>query len=165
MKNNELKDNFIKYFGEEKWNQEEALAVLYKEELKLCNYLGIDPIPVITDTIEEDSRYYIEENYIVISDKLILDKTEALKCLIHELRHCYQFNCVRNNVDNNLVKIWKEEFATAHLIEYGAMTTELDAFAFTKYIMKEWYNINIVFPDIVYDEILTRYINKYFINK
>ena len=45
------------------------------------------------------------------------------------------------------------------------MTTELDAFAFTKYIMKEWYNINIVFPDIVYDEILTRYINKYFINK
>ena len=70
MKSDELKDNFIKYFGEEKWNQEEALATLYKEEFKLCNYLGIDPIPVITDTIEEDSRYYIEENYIVISDKL-----------------------------------------------------------------------------------------------
>ena len=163
--NSELKEDFIKYFGEEKWNQEEMLVVLYKEELKLCNYLGIEPIPVITDTIEEDSRYYIEENYIVISDKLILDKTEALKCLIHELRHCYQFNCVRNNVDNDLVQIWKEEFANAHLIEYGVMTTELDAFAFTKYIMKEWYNINIVFPDIVYDEILTRYINKYFINK
>lgn len=165
MSDNELKDNFIKYFGIDKWNQEEMLGYLYKEELKLCNYLGIEPIPVVVDSIKEDSRYYIEDNYIVISNKLILDKTEALKCLIHELRHCYQFNCVRNNVDNDLVNTWKEEFANAHLIEYGAMTTELDAFAFTKYIMKEWYNINIVFPDIVYDEILTRYINKYFINK
>lgn len=51
MKNNELKDSFIKYFGEEKWNQEEALAVLFKVEFKLCDYLGIEPIPVITDTI------------------------------------------------------------------------------------------------------------------
>ena len=56
---------------------------------------------LVVEEIEEDSRYYIEENYIVISDKLILDKTEALKCLIHELRHCYQFNCVRNNVLTN----------------------------------------------------------------
>ena len=88
-------------------------------------------------------------------------QTEALKCLIHELRHCYQFNCVRNNVDNDLVKIWKEEFANAHLIEYVAMTTELDAFAFTKYIMKNWY----IYPDAEYDEILNRYIDKYFIKR
>ncbi|MBQ3253244.1 MAG: hypothetical protein IJA65_01705, partial [Acholeplasmatales bacterium] len=71
MSDKELKENFIKYFGEEKWNQEEMLAVLYKEELRLCKYLNIEPIPVIADAIEEDSRYYIEENYIVISDKLI----------------------------------------------------------------------------------------------
>lgn len=165
MTDNELKDNFIKYFGIDKWNQEEMLGYLYKKELKLCKYLGIDLIPVVVDSIEEDSRYYIEDNYIVISDKLILDKTEALKCLIHELRHCYQFNCVRNNVEDYLVDIWKEEFSKAHILEYGSMALELDAFAFTKYIMKNWYNIIVIFPDIEYDEILNRYIDKYFIKK
>lgn len=164
MSDKELKENFIKYFGEEKWNQEEMLALLYKEELKLCKYLNIEPIPVIADAIEEDSRYYIEENYIVISDKLILDKTEALKCLIHELRHCYQLNCVRNNLDNKLVNIWKEELQEFKIIDYGNSTMELDAFAFTKYIMNKWYNINIIFPDIVYDELINMYIDKYFIN-
>ncbi len=117
MNNNELKDNFIKCFGIDIWNQEEMLGYLYKKELKLCKYLGIDLIPVVVDSIEEDSRYYIEDNYIVISDKLILDKTEALKCLIHELRHCYQFNCVRDNVEDYLVDIWKEEFSKAHILE------------------------------------------------
>lgn len=165
MNDNELKDNFIKYFGIDKWNQEEMLGYLYKEDLKLCNYLGIELIPVVVGSIEEDSRYYIEENYIVISDKLILDKTEALKCLIHELRHCYQFNCLRDNFDNYLVNIWKEEFSNAHKLEYSSMALELDAFAFTKYIMKNWYNIIVIFPDLEYGEILNRYIDKYFIKK
>ena len=47
---------------------------------------------------------------------------------------------------------------------YGNSTMELDAFAFTKYIMNKWYNINIIFSDIVYDELINMYINKYFIN-
>ena len=45
------------------------------------------------------------------------------------------------------------------------MALELDAFAFTKYIMKNWYNIIVIFPDLEYDEILNRYIDKYFIKK
>lgn len=51
MNNKKLKKDFIKYFGIDKWNQEEMLSFLYKEELKLCKHLGIDPIPIITDTI------------------------------------------------------------------------------------------------------------------
>ena len=165
MNNKKLKKDFIKYFGIDKWNQEEMLSFLYKEELKLCKHLGIDPIPIITDTIIEDSRYYINEEYIVISDKLILDKTEALKCLIHEIRHCYQFNCVRNNVENELVNIWKRELITLKQLDYNSSMLELDSFAFTKYIMKKWYNISSIYINIEYDEILNHYINKYFINK
>lgn len=165
MNNRKLKKDFIKYFGIDKWNQEKMLSFLYKEELKLCKYLGIDPIPIITNTIIEDSRYYINEEYIVISNKLILDKTEALKCLIHEIRHCYQFNCVRNNVENELVNIWKRELTTLKQLDYNSSMLELDSFAFTKYIMEKWYNISSIYINIEYDEILNHYINKYFINK
>ena len=43
----ELKEKFIKYFGEEKWNQEETLAKLQKVVFDVCdNWLGIKPIPV-----------------------------------------------------------------------------------------------------------------------
>ena len=71
---------------------------------------------------------------------------------------------MRNNLDNKLVNIWKEELQQSKMIDYGNSTMELDAFAFTKYIMNKWYNINIKFPDIVYDELINMYIDKYFIN-
>ena len=85
----ELKEEFIKYFGKEKWNQENMLSQLWPLQLAICNDLNIDPIPVVVEEIEEDSRYYIKEDYIAISDKLIMDEIETIKCLLHELRHIY----------------------------------------------------------------------------
>ena len=165
MKQKELKENFIKYLGEVKWMEEEMLDVLHKEEMKMCEYLNIEMIPILVENINEDSRYYIEENYIAISSRLILDKTEALKCLIHELRHCYQLKCVRNNVENELVDLWSYELKVAHNDINSLVYVELDAYAFTKYIMDKWYKTEVIHPDVLYEEIIILYINKYLLNK
>ena len=168
MSDEELKSEFIKYFGEEKWNQEEALGKLWPVQLALCDYLGVEPIPVIVDDIEEDSRYYPKEAYIVISSKLIGDEVEALKCLIHEMKHYQQYMCVIHNITSApLLEEWKEDFKTncakaTSYEEQMALSVEVDAFAFTKYIMDKWFNIKTNHPDYIYDEILSRYINKYF---
>lgn len=55
---------------------------------------------------------------------------------------------MRNNLDNKLVNIWKEELQQFKMIDYGNSIIELDAIAFTKLIMNKWYDINIIFLDI-----------------
>ena len=112
MSDEELKSEFIKYFGEEKWDQEETLGKLWPVQLALSDYLGVEPITVIVDDIEEDSRYYPKEAYIVISSKLIGDEVEALKCLIHEMKHYQQYMCVIHNITSApLLEEWKEDFS------------------------------------------------------
>ena len=165
---NELKQEFIKYFGIEKWNQEEALGKLLLIQIALCNYLELEPIPVIVDDILEDSRYYPKESYIVISSNLIGDEVEALKCLIHEMKHYQQYMCVIHNITTvPQLEDWKKDFKInyANITSYEEMLTlsvEIDAFSFTKYIMDKWFNLTINHPEPIYDELLTRYIKKYF---
>ena len=164
----ELKTEFIKYFGEEKWNQEEMLGKLWPTQLALSDYLGVEPIPVVVEDIEEDSRYYPKEAYIVISSKLIGDEVEALKCLIHEMKHYQQYMCIIHDITMvPQLEEWKKDFeincakATSYE-EMICLSIEVDAFAFTKYIMDKWFGIKIYHPEPIYDEILSRYITKYF---
>ena len=86
----ELKEQFIKYFGQQKWDEEELLGMLRIAEFELANYLEVEPIPVVIEDMVEDSRYYVKENYIAISSKLITNEVEALKCLCHEYKHYHQ---------------------------------------------------------------------------
>lgn len=90
MSDKELKSEFIKYFGEDKWNEVEDIENLNDIEYILSEVLVLPTIPVITEDIAEDSRLDLENQAIVISKKLILNKTEAVKCLVHEYRHLYQ---------------------------------------------------------------------------
>ena len=79
----ELKEKFICYFGEKKWNQEELLEELHKYHLDICDVLGIECIPVLfEDGLEEDSRLYVHDLYIALSDK-ITTLIEGVKCLAH----------------------------------------------------------------------------------
>ena len=168
LTDDELKAEFIKYFGEEKWNQEEALAKLWPVQLALCEYLGLEPIPVVVEDIEEDSRYYTHELYIAISKDKIGNEVEALKCLIHEYKHYQQHMCIIYNIiEVPHLKQWKEDFESncANANSYEELicqSVEVDASAFSKYIMEKWFDIKTYHPDPVYDEILTRYIKKYF---
>ena len=47
----ELKEKFIKYFGEEKWNQEELLGKLHEYDMDICDVLGIECIPIVFEMV------------------------------------------------------------------------------------------------------------------
>ena len=152
MNNKQLKEEFIKYFGEELWNQEESLSKLQQIEEHLSNLLNVERIPVIVEDIEEDSRYMIKENYIVISSKIIHDKIEATKSLVHEYKHYHQMCIVTNNIPHKLYDLWKENLQNPYqpkdynddeqMTRYYLQPLELDAYAFTKYYFKKYLNTN-----------------------
>lgn len=161
----ELKEEFIKHFGEDRWNQMEVLPILQKKADILCSYLGIEEIPILCDPIKEDSRYYPQEKFIIISDKVIMNEVEALKSLIHEIRHHYQYTCVStNNQTEPMLEQWHQELEIYNTLAPDVQLCtflEIDAYAFTKVIMKAWFNKDIIHYDDEYEEVLNLYIKKY----
>ena len=169
MTEEQLKKEFIKWLGEEKWNEEEALSDLMKISMIVCNDLYIEPLPVIVEDLEEESRLYIKDEYIAINRKLIFNKLEALKGLIYQLRLYYQIvTCTIDDESEPLVEQWKKDYAivgTDEAKEAGNyMMLYVDAFAYTKYMIQKLTDYRFSYPDIVYDEIVNQYIKKYFEN-
>ena len=170
-----LKQEFIEQFGKELWDQQESLAKLYPIEEHLSNLFKIEMIPVVSEDIEEDSRYMIKENYIIISNKIIHDQLQATKALIHEYTHYYQYCVVENNIPHPFLEYWKENIEnpyipkdpnnTKQMVRYYLQPIELDAFAFTKYYFKKYLNleINQLHPD--FEKIIDLYITKYYTKK
>lgn len=161
----QLKEEFIKYFGEQKWKEEEFLGNLRIIEMALSNYLEVEPIPVVVEDFEEDSRYYVKENYIAISSKLITNEVETLKCLCHEYKHYHQLICItHNDTRMPMLEEWKKEFQLTEeeLTNTPILYIEIDAFAFTKFIIDKWFGITIYHPDAIFDELLNKYIQKYY---
>lgn len=116
---------------------------------RISEHLGIDPVPIKFEDIEpDDSRLCIKGLYISINNKYKDDYLECAKCIAHELRHVFQMFYVQVFSDER-AKRWKEELA--HQINssnmdsdgknYLAQELELDAFAFTKYYLKEYESI------------------------
>ena len=175
MMNENLKQEFIEQFGKELWEQQESLAKLYPIEEHLSNLFKIEMIPIVSEDIEEDSRYMIKENYIIISNKIIHDQLQATKALIHEYTHYYQYCVVENNIPHPFLEYWKENIQnpyipkdpnnTKQMVRYYLQPIELDAFAFTKYYFKKYLNleINQLHPD--FEKIIDLYITKYYTKK
>ena len=175
MTNEQVKEGFINAFGEEKWMQEEMLSKLIPIHKDLCDYLGIDMIPVICEDIEEDSRFYFKEQYIAISPRMLEKYSEALKSLVHEVRHQYQVKCIYDdNTKENpqLVLLWIEDYPKLlnPLLKfdpdagqkYLTNICELDAHAFSKWYLKEKLNIETSYPDPLYDDFLTTFAKKFY---
>ena len=172
MSDEELKTRFIDSFGEEKWHEIEVLSELDNLNFKLCDFLGIDSIAVIFEEMEEDARYYDQLDYIAISNKFVHDEMECKKSLIHEVRHLYQKYCISHKNENHilstdyLIKHWEADFKKNQRLippdKLMCMPVEVDAFAFTKYILKNWFNYDYHHYDETFDCLLDLYINKYF---
>ena len=168
----EIKKEFIDAFGIDKWNEIEAETKLDNLNLKLCNYLGIEPVPVIFEEMNEDARYYDKLDYIAISNRYVFDEIEQMKSLIHEVKHLHQKYCISHKneklkfTDINLINQWEDDFKkNQKLIPPDVLMcipVELDAYAFTKYILKSWFNIDYHHHDLIYDAVLSFYIEKYF---
>lgn len=167
-----LKKEFIKYFGVDKWYEEEALTPLIELSMRLCSFLGIEMVPVLIENIPEEARYYPNDDYIALSNKYIHDEMEVKKCLIHEIKHLHQKHCIAHKNETpkfgtaDLIPIWEEELKINQRLisvkEMMCLMVEIDAYAFTKYILKKWYNIDYHHYDKNYDYVLEMYCDSYF---
>lgn len=140
--------------------------LLNEVSTKLFDYLGLEEIEIKYEEIEEDSRFYNHELYIGINNKYINDEYESLKCIIHEIRHYYQLCVVAYNIDiEPQYTEWKKEFKldinNIKPEDSMCLYIEVDAYAFTKYILKEWFDIDYHHYDKNYDQLLDKFIKCY----
>ncbi len=133
---------------------------------QLFDYLGLKPIEIKYEELEEDSRFYIQGLYIGINNNYIDNELESLKCIIHEIRHYYQLAVVAYQVEEEpQYKYWKQEFKMNNLKPEDSLCLhlEVDAYAFTKYILKEWFNIEYHHNNLDYDKALDIFIKHYYL--
>ena len=172
MTKENLKQEFIKNFGKEKWNQEEMLEKLAPYEKIITQELIIERLPIIVEEIQEDSRLDLKNLCIIISSKKIKNKKEALKCLVHEYRHYYQLAIVGNNqTEHPFYDLWKESLQsynetstlTPEELEETYITNplEIDSFAYTKYYFQKHLNQDLLCFPLEIELILDAYIDKY----
>ena len=170
MSDEELKESFIESFGEEKWAEEEMLGKLINLSMDVAEVLGIDYLPIMFEEMAEDSRIYFEEEYIAINEKYKDNFVECAKCVTHELRHVYQVFYVKLFNDAK-AKRMKEELANMKELDpndlnsissYSFKEIEIDAFAFTKWYLKNHLDIEVTHPSKDYELLLSSYMDKYF---
>lgn len=168
----ELKQQFINSFGEDKWEEEEVLGVLIHDCDKISEFLGIEALPICFGEIAEDSRLELKyPAHIEINRKYLHDYKECLKSIAHELRHAYQLY-MSANPENEIHKRWKEELYdhfspldvndTDAVMRYNCKEIEIDAYAFTQVILYQEYNLDIKHTNKKYQLIIDAYINKYY---
>ena len=159
-KENKLKKEIIENFGPEKWAEEEMISKLIKLSMHICKLLKIEMVPIIFEDIGiEDSRLYLNEPYIAISEKYKDDYIECAKCVCHEFRHFYQIAYVKSNCDSKALRMKNENSSIAN---YMMQEIEIDAFAFTKWYMDKFLNIDVIHKIKPYEEIIKEYIKKNF---
>ena len=155
MTKEELNEEIRKAFGEEIYKEEVMLDRLYEIEDHLEELLGIEKIPIIFEKMKDDSRLYFDKLYIGINSEFKNDFVKCAKCVIHECRHLFQVLYISTHKDERS-KRWKKEINDKDMFYYFK-EIELDAFAYTKYYMKTYLNIEVLFPDSEYERIIDTY--------
>lgn len=160
----ELKIEFIRYFGEDKWNQEEVLADLQQIVFDVCeNWLGIEPIPVLFGEHigTDEARLDIKEQVIWLNLKNQGDWVELLNGVLHELEHLYQLFYV-SSMDTPKAKRWKKELdnykGAEDPIGNLLQEIEIDASAFAQIVMSTDFGIEYKHKDPIIQELIDRYI-------
>ena len=141
---------------------------LIKLQNEVAEHLGIDPLPIkFEDLGDEDSRLYLKEEYVGINVKYKNNYLECAKCITHEYRHVFQL-FYANLFDTETALRWKKLLAT-HInsatmntdgSDYISQELEIDAFAFTKFYLKQYEHINVKNKVNKLDEYLDAYIMK-----
>lgn len=141
---------------------------LRKLQNEVADYLGIDPLSIkFEDLVEEDSRLYTQEEYVGINVKYKNDYLECAKAITHEYRHVFQI-FYANLFDTETAIRWKQLLAThinsATMNENGSnyinQELEIDAFAFTKFYLKQYEHIDVKNKMYGLDKYLDAYIIK-----
>lgn len=172
--NEQIDQDFVEAFGKDALEDFELSYKLKKLIIYLAQELDIEPVFVALDIIEADSQLYFGDNisgpYIIVNNKFRYNELEIIKLVIHETRHYYQYQVLLNDLEYPLKHIWKEELQTnsishpssnEELKDYMCYSYEIDALAYTKYIMKKLFYEEIIYGDYLYDKFLEAYILKY----
>lgn len=157
MTDEEIKSELIKYFGKDKCNEVESIENLNDIEYILLEILVLPTIPVITEDIPEDSRLDFENQAIVISRKLILNKIEAVKCLVHEYRHLYQQVILQTAPEHPLYNKWHKNLKNMKNIVVDINDPE----EYTKCFFKKYLNQELICFNEEIEEVFDKYINTY----
>lgn len=163
MEDKKLKEEFIKYFGEETCNQEEILAKLRKVSVDICNrWLGIEPIPLLfsDDIGTDEARLDITEQVIWLNVKNQNNYIDLLESVIHELEHLYQIYYVCN-FDTPKAKRWKSEIINyiggENKFRNLMQEIEIDAMAFAQIVLNDDYGIYYKHQDPTIQEVIENY--------
>lgn len=159
FKESKLKKEFIQNFGENKWNELEALKPLQEAvDLVSRDYLCIEPIPVVFEKLDGDvSRYDFKLQAIILNNKYINDYVELLDSCLHELEHHWQRIYIANN-DTPKAKRWKEELKNYNRLDV-TQEIEIDAYAFAQVILSCEFGIIHKHPNNELQYIIDEYIN------
>ena len=156
---NKIKEDFINAFGKEMWEEQELLDELQKYIDKVCKeYLGIDSIPIVFETIKGDiSRYDFKLQAIILNRKYKNDYVELLDSCFHELEHHWQRIYIANN-DTPKAKRWEKEFKNYNR-EDQTQEVEIDAYAFSQVILNCEFGLTHKHPDPYIQYLIDDYIN------
>lgn len=164
MTNEELKEEFIKWFGEEKWEEEEILEFIQEVVFNICSeYFNISPIPAVFEYVEGNISVFDNKlKCIKLNPKYKDDKVTLVAATVHELEHYYQLLYV-SNCNTPKAKRWLKELnnyisgeknPTGNVLQ----EVEIDAEAVTQVILETEYGIRYRNPDPNLQEIIDLYI-------
>lgn len=174
----QFKNDFISYFGEEKWFEEEMLEKLFPFMEFICDDLEVEMIPVLFDeSIPDDSRLVLDdlENgpYILISTRLVNNFVVVAKNIAHELKHLHQYIVVAEEPNHPLREKWLNNMANPFVVtnyddvdqlsEYSAQPLEVDAFSYQYYAVNKFFGLDLCHPSEWYDMLLKFHAEKYFL--
>lgn len=110
---NKITQQFINTFGKEKYKLEETLNKIRPISKLLANYLNVNELEIVSENIKEDSRIMFKDEYIILRNDIALNYIEALKALIHEYRHFYQYTCIKEKrFEEPLIEFYIDDFKT-----------------------------------------------------
>lgn len=139
----DLKENFINWFGIDKWNELEIISYLNYEQQFLSDLTNLEMIPVVFDELIQDNAIFdINEKVIILSSKLIKEgNLRILQTFLHEYRHYYQISKIKENPKK--YEHWEYGLKTIsqNIVDYYYNPLEIDAYAFAQVMMEYVYNV------------------------
>lgn len=159
----ELKEEFIKWFGEEKWEEMEILPFIEELLSMVCNeYLGIDLIPVVFEEVPGNVAVLDTKlECIMLNPKYKHDKVTLVAAAIHELEHWYQI-FYASTFDTPKARRWKYELEhyadISNPVDYVFQEIEIDAEAFAQIVLETEFGIKHKNSNPVMQELIDNYI-------
>lgn len=143
------------------------------------NYLGISNY---TEVLYKESVYFsepnissmfLQEGHYIVFNNSFLEKASMFEVMIsgfHEARHAYQFfqvkfpnsNQLKFQEEESILKEWAKDFdnikqpCAMSKEEYLNRFTEIDAIAFSCYLVYKLFNITQIIPDEIKEKVFFR---------